>query len=150
MELSRYSLEPLRKDETSVLSEAPGNIVLNASPTTPPGGAGLAATFEHPDGSQLWVVHDTGRGRSKEDVLRLGTPFFSRRAGGSGVGLAAAREVIDRHGGLTHVESRIRNRRLHFAPEVTEGGAGRTQRWPLGRRWGRATDHLGDSSRLSG
>jgi signal transduction histidine kinase len=89
------------------LAEALGNIVLNAIQATPVGGVVLVATYECPDRSQLWVVQDTGRGMSAEDRARLGTQVSSCRPGGSGLGFAAARELVERHGGITRVDSSI-------------------------------------------
>jgi two-component system sensor histidine kinase HydH len=92
--------------DAASLAEALGNIVLNAIQSTSPGGAVIVATDERPDGSQRWMVADTGTGMSEEVLARVGTPYFSLRSGGSGLGLAAARAVVGRHGGLTHIESK--------------------------------------------
>jgi signal transduction histidine kinase len=92
--------------DAAALAEALGNIVLNAIQSTPQGGAVFVTTYEGPDGSQHWVVEDTGPGMSEEVLARLGTPYFSLRSSGSGLGLASAREVVGRHGGITHTESK--------------------------------------------
>ena len=88
------------------LAEALGNIVLNAIQATAAGGAVFIHTYDRPDGSQLWAVEDTGCGMSNEAMARLGSPGFSLRSGGSGLGLASARAIIGRHGGVTEVESK--------------------------------------------
>jgi len=92
--------------DAAALAEALSNVVLNAIQATSSGGVVFLSTYERHSGSQLWVVQDTGRGMSVEVLGQLGTPGFSRRPGGSGLGLAGAREVVDRHGGLTRVESK--------------------------------------------
>jgi signal transduction histidine kinase len=92
--------------DAAALAEALGNIALNAIQSTSPGGAVFVATHECPDGYQHWVVEDTGRGMSEEVLARLGTPHFSLRPGGSGLGFAAARAAVGRQGGVTHIESR--------------------------------------------
>ena len=45
------------------------------------------------------AVRDTGRGLSPEELQRVGTPFFSNREGGTGLGVVLARTVVQQHGG---------------------------------------------------
>jgi signal transduction histidine kinase len=51
------------------------------------------------------TVRDNGPGMEREVLSRMFEPFFSTKPGGTGVGLAATREVIRRHGGTIEVES---------------------------------------------
>ena len=50
-------------------------------------------------------VTDTGRGLDDATQARLFEPFFTTRAGGSGLGLATAREIVADHGGAINVRS---------------------------------------------
>jgi signal transduction histidine kinase len=85
------------------LTEAFANVTLNAIEATPAGGMVVMTTQELPDGSQVWAVRDGGPGIPAHIAERLGTPFLSsRKAGGSGVGLALVRHAIERHGGQIH------------------------------------------------
>jgi signal transduction histidine kinase len=45
------------------------------------------------------VVRDQGPGISPDDLPKLFTPFFSRRAGGFGLGLAMSQRIVDEHRG---------------------------------------------------
>jgi two-component system nitrogen regulation sensor histidine kinase NtrY len=45
------------------------------------------------------VVQDTGPGIPAEYKSRIFEPFFSRRAGGTGLGLAMVRQIVANHGG---------------------------------------------------
>ena len=45
------------------------------------------------------VVRDQGPGISTDDLPKLFTPFFSRRAGGFGLGLAMSQRIVDEHHG---------------------------------------------------
>jgi signal transduction histidine kinase len=92
--------------DAHALAEALGNFVLNAIEATPAGGAVCVATHECADRSLLWTIEDTGPGIPPDLVEHLGTPFASRRDGGTGLGIAVAHDVIARHGGRTRVESR--------------------------------------------
>jgi signal transduction histidine kinase len=45
------------------------------------------------------VVRDHGPGILPEDLPRVFTPFFSRRVGGFGLGLAISQRIVDEHRG---------------------------------------------------
>jgi signal transduction histidine kinase len=89
----------------SELTEALSNVVLNAVEATPPGGAVRVSTHELVDGSQVWAVRDTGPGIPGDVRQRLGTSFVTSREGGSGIGFALARQIVEQHGGQVHVRT---------------------------------------------
>ena len=89
------------------LTEALLNLVTNAIQATAVGGVVAIATFITPDGDQQWIVQDTGCGIPVERLADLGQPYRSYRPGGSGIGVAMARDVVARHGGLFAVESKV-------------------------------------------
>jgi PAS domain S-box-containing protein len=51
-------------------------------------------------------VLDRGRGFSAEDLPRLFEPFYSRRRGGTGLGLALVQQIVTEHGGEVVAGSR--------------------------------------------
>jgi signal transduction histidine kinase len=53
------------------------------------------------------VVTDTGRGIDETVARRLFQPFFTTRAGGTGLGLATVREIVHEHHGALNVKSEI-------------------------------------------
>ena len=53
----------------------------------------------------LVQVGDTGAGMDAAHVERIGTPFFTTRPGGTGLGVAVARHWVARHGGTLRFES---------------------------------------------
>ena len=87
------------------LAEALGNIVVNAIESSPPGRTVVVTSLQSPDGKQLWTVRDEGHGIPRQVLAHVGAPFFSRRHGGSGVGVAISRETFERHGGFLQIES---------------------------------------------
>ena len=51
-------------------------------------------------------VRDTGHGMSAETLSRLGTPFFTTKETGTGLGLTVSYRIIEYHGGRVEVSSR--------------------------------------------
>lgn len=89
------------------LTDAVVSVLSNAIESTPPRGLVTFATAATSAGDQQWVVQDTGCGMSVETLAQLGRPFCTQRRGATGLGVAVAREVVRRHGGLLHVESTL-------------------------------------------
>jgi signal transduction histidine kinase len=88
-----------RRDDTALL-----NLVANGIEATPPGGE--VEVEVRPAAEQIEiVVRDTGRGMPPETLRRVGTPFFTTREEGTGLGVALARSVIALHGGSVRYES---------------------------------------------
>lgn len=86
------------------LEEALVNLVANGIEATPPGGEVVVEVRARAGEAEI-VVHDTGRGMAPETLRRLGTPFFTTREGGTGLGVVLARAAIARHGGSLRYES---------------------------------------------
>ncbi|MEX2583686.1 MAG: ATP-binding protein, partial [Gemmatimonadota bacterium] len=59
-------------------------------------------------------VRDTGPGVPEEFRDQIFDPFFTRRRGGTGLGLALVQRAVEAHGGAIFVDS---------VPHGTEGGA---------------------------
>jgi signal transduction histidine kinase len=55
----------------------------------------------------MLIVRDSGRGLSREALARLGTPGFTTREGGTGLGVVLAQGVITQHGGSLSYASRV-------------------------------------------
>jgi CheY-like chemotaxis protein len=91
----------------SEIREALLNIIENAFTAMPDGGR-LTIEIRGRQDHALVAVSDTGRGMSAE-VQRLAfEPFFTTRPdeGGTGLGLALAQEIVQRHGGRIALASR--------------------------------------------
>jgi two-component system sensor histidine kinase HydH len=74
------------------------NLALNAGAA---GGADQGVRFEidASDGQVRCGVFDSGRGFTKEALANFGTPFFSTKADGTGLGLATSLRIIEDLGG---------------------------------------------------
>jgi signal transduction histidine kinase len=57
------------------------------------------------DGQLLVEVEDDGPGLARTDNLWV--PFFTTKAGGSGIGLVLSREIVENHGGAISLENRL-------------------------------------------
>jgi signal transduction histidine kinase len=76
-------------------SEDGGRVAVQASPRPRGGRPGVACS-----------VMDRGPGFGEEDLPRLFEPFFTRRPGGVGIGLALVRRIVVGHQGSVQAENR--------------------------------------------
>lgn len=65
----------------------------------------LSTSFLKERGSLEILVGDSGMGIPPENLVKLGTPFFSTREGGTGLGLSICYRIVENHGGQIEVES---------------------------------------------
>jgi signal transduction histidine kinase len=88
------------------------NLVDNAVRFTPPGGE-VTIAAHRVNGHVEIVVADTGTGIPEEALPRLFERFYrvdtarSREDGGTGIGLAIARSIVEAHGGHIRAESQV-------------------------------------------
>jgi two-component system, cell cycle sensor histidine kinase and response regulator CckA len=97
------------------------NLLINASQAMPHGGKVIVTTensLRQPNGleqefgeqSTKFVkvsIRDHGSGISPEDQSKIFDPYFTTKAGGSGLGLATSYSILRRHGGFIEVESEL-------------------------------------------
>jgi signal transduction histidine kinase len=86
------------------LKEALFNLVANALQATPRGGR-VEIEIDERDGHASICVRDSGHGMTQETLERLGTPFFTTREQGTGLGVALARSAFVQHGGTLQYSS---------------------------------------------
>lgn len=88
------------------------NLLSNAIKFSRPGGTVRIGGTAQDGRVKVWV-QDNGVGMSEEEVARAGTPFEQSRrdafqAGqGTGLGLALAKALVERHGGQLHIQSQV-------------------------------------------
>jgi len=81
------------------------NVAKNAVRAMPQGGTLTVEGRE--DGAWYSIkFRDTGRGMSEDEIARVFTPFSTAFDGGTGLGMAIVRRIVEDHGGAIDVESR--------------------------------------------
>jgi signal transduction histidine kinase len=110
------------------------NLLDNAVRFTPPGGAVIVSAHRH-NGAVEISVSDTGVGIPAEHLPRLFERFYradpsrSREDGGTGIGLAIARSVVEAHGGHIHADSEL-GRGSVFTFDLPVAAAAKNRREP--------------------
>lgn len=80
------------------------NLLLNAEQAMPAGGELIVRTRADANSVTVEVI-DTGEGMSPETLEKIYRPFYSTRAGGSGLGLPTTKKIIEAHHGALEVAS---------------------------------------------
>jgi signal transduction histidine kinase len=82
------------------------NLLLNAQQAMPDGGELLVRTRPSALGVAIDLI-DTGEGMNDATIAHIFEPFYSTKAGGSGLGLSTARRIVEGHGGRMSVQSEL-------------------------------------------
>jgi signal transduction histidine kinase len=83
------------------------NLLRNAVEAMPQGGTIVLAAARRNvvPAEAILMVRDTGVGIAQEDVDHIFEPFFSRKSGGTGLGLATTARIVEDHKGTIEVLS---------------------------------------------
>ncbi len=81
------------------------NLIVNALQILPSGGVLTVRTVLGHNGRVGFEVSDNGPGIPPEACERIFMPFFTMRAGGTGLGLALVQRVVQAHQGTVSVDS---------------------------------------------
>lgn len=90
------------------------NLLLNALAHTGEGGVIELGAGRAPTGALMLWVADDGAGVPQELRDTLFEPFATARAGGSGLGLALVREIVQAHGGQARLAQTARGARIEM------------------------------------
>jgi signal transduction histidine kinase len=86
------------------LRQALLNLVLNAIQASPRGAAVRIAVARECEGARI-TVHDDGVGMTPDVLERIRKPYFTTKEGGTGLGVAVARGLVEQHGGRLDIKS---------------------------------------------
>jgi two-component system, NtrC family, sensor kinase len=84
------------------------NMLLNASQAMQGSGRISIKTYTGEDGFVCLSITDTGAGIREEDIGKIFDPFFTTKSDkGTGLGLSVSYGIIERHGGMIEVQSKV-------------------------------------------
>lgn len=91
------------------------NLVINARQAMPDGGRlQIRIGFDEKDNQVVWQVRDWGTGIPDDVLPHIFEPFFTTKKGpdssgkgGTGVGLASCKDIVQKHGGKIRVDSAV-------------------------------------------
>ena len=77
------------------------NTIVNAIEATPPGGTVVLKAFDGNNDDLVVQIDDSGEGLGESSPRELFEPFTTKKARGTGLGLAVSKQIVDRlHGSL--------------------------------------------------
>jgi signal transduction histidine kinase len=127
-------LLPSADADAGKIKQALMNILVNARQVLKPGGRVVLRSRPSGAGEVIVEIEDDGPGMSPETAAKIFDPFFSQRAGGTGLGLPIAKLMIEQHRGSIEVEThpgrgtifrvRLPRRAAAEAASVREAGEG--------------------------
>ncbi len=103
--LGRLEAAPVRLDNES-LKQLYLNLILNALEAMPRGGRLAVGMDERASRIEIGIADD-GEGIAPDVLRRLGSPFFTTRATGTGLGLFMARRLAESAGGELRIQSAV-------------------------------------------
>lgn len=125
----RHTLAPgplMCRVDAGALKQAMLNVFINAQQASEGGGELMIRTSRCKNRGVL-QISDTGRGIPADKLSMIFRPYYSSRAGGTGLGLPTAKKIIEAHNGTITVHSEV-EKGTSFTIEIplvaAEGTAG--------------------------
>jgi signal transduction histidine kinase len=82
------------------------NLVLNAIEAVCENGRIQVAAEEVGESGEILIsIQDDGPGIAPEDLNRIFEPYFTKRPGGTGLGLALVRRIVEKHMGKIRAQN---------------------------------------------
>lgn len=90
--------------EENQIKQVIANLIKNSIEALPQGGK-IQVRMEHQEGNLVISVMDNGVGISRENLPLLGTPFYTTKTEGTGLGLMVSKKIIQNHNGKFEINS---------------------------------------------
>ncbi len=100
----RWEGEPIISADSELLAQVLLNLMMNSIQAMPDGGILTVVVSETTDHALIEVM-DTGHGIAADVLKVVGTPFFTTKTEGHGLGLSFCKTIVALHGGSLSVES---------------------------------------------
>ena len=99
---------PVVHADRQQLEEALLSLFMNAIEAMPRGGRLSVTTASAADGRMVAITTtDTGVGIPADAIEKIFEPFFSTKAGATGLGLTVVQSIVEAHGGTIEISSRV-------------------------------------------
>ncbi len=105
VEVEKPEKLPRIKVDRNQIKQAFFNIIKNGFQAMPDGGR-LQINVSVHEHSVVISFRDTGKGISSGDMSRIFEPYYTKKSGGSGLGLMIVQRIIQDHGGQIEVASK--------------------------------------------
>lgn len=92
--------------DARLIKQASLNLMLNAMQVMPNGGE-LIVSATYNNSNAILTFTDTGPGISAEDQSKIFQAYYSKRKGGTGLGLAMTQRIAREHGGQVVLQSEV-------------------------------------------
>ncbi|WP_283152873.1 ATP-binding protein [Guptibacillus hwajinpoensis] len=92
--------------DSSQIKQVLINFIKNAIEAMPEGGE-ISVHLTKNEENAVISIEDDGKGMSEEEVKQLGTPFFSTKRSGLGIGLSICFDIMEAHNGEISIDSEI-------------------------------------------
>jgi len=111
LQKARLRLQPSEKPlvaeiDPKLIKQAVLNLMINGLQAMP-GGGELILTAGETDGAALINVIDTGKGIPPDALEKIFHAYYTSKKGGTGLGLAMAKRIVNEHGGRLSVTSEV-------------------------------------------
>ncbi|MBA7594787.1 Adaptive-response sensory-kinase SasA [subsurface metagenome] len=101
-----FEVVPVINGDETALRRVFMNIIGNSVDATNDGGEIIVKTSYNTNHVEI-SVKDTGIGISKEDITRIFDPYFSKKKGGTGLGMSIAKRIVEGHKGKISITSEV-------------------------------------------
>ncbi|WP_458414414.1 ATP-binding protein [Schinkia sp. CFF1] len=83
------------------------NMIKNSIEAMPNGGEIMINVCRSTNNKVMIEIADKGCGMSKETLAKVGTPFYTTKENGTGLGMMVSHKIIESHNGKVDIESEI-------------------------------------------
>ncbi len=110
------------------LTQVFDNVLKNAAEAVEAKGSGRVVVLAGADERNISLEFvDTGCGIKPRDLARIGSPLYSTKSDGAGLGLAISRKILEAHGGSLEIRSKL-GFYTKVCVRLSKAGAGKAKR----------------------